>query len=230
MDDLQRVKNFLRGIQERSATETVPFDGGTAFLNERFPIIWDMNLLVVEDARSVTAASLVEDADEILGGRGMHHRKVEIGYTDEAERIAEEFQGYPGWERTQIVSMVLDRESDRAPIAGTAEEVPYEAIRELRIEITTRGPYANRGSYEFDQLIDKDLVWNETGNARHFVARLDGKIVSGCNLYMAGDVAQVEEVDTLEEARNKGFARAIVQAAIDAARGSGLHPDLHQRG
>ena len=53
--------------------------------------------------------------------------------------------------------------------------------------------------------------------ARFFCARVGGEIVSVCELYLDGEVAQIEDVNTLEEFRDRGLGRAVVQAAIDAA-------------
>ena len=53
--------------------------------------------------------------------------------------------------------------------------------------------------------------------ARFFCARVDGEIASMCELYVDGAIAQVEDVNTLEEFRNRGLARAVVQLAVDEA-------------
>lgn len=42
-----------------------------------------------------------------------------------------------------------------------------------------------------------------------------------CELYTIGPDAQIEYVDTLEEYRGRGVARAVILAAIDAARDAG---------
>jgi ribosomal protein S18 acetylase RimI-like enzyme len=57
----------------------------------------------------------------------------------------------------------------------------------------------------------------QRAGARFFCARADGEIVSLCELYLDGDVAQIEDVNTLEEFRDQGLGRAVVQAAIDTA-------------
>jgi GNAT superfamily N-acetyltransferase len=42
-----------------------------------------------------------------------------------------------------------------------------------------------------------------------------------CELYLDEGVAQIEDVNTLEEFRGRGLGRAVVQAAIDAAAEGG---------
>jgi predicted GNAT family acetyltransferase len=44
-----------------------------------------------------------------------------------------------------------------------------------------------------------------------------------CELYVHGDAAQVESVETLEEFRNRGAASAVVLAAVRAAREAGVN-------
>ncbi len=57
--------------------------------------------------------------------------------------------------------------------------------------------------------------------ARFFAVRLDGTLAGNCELYLDGADAQVEFVDTLEEFRGRGIARAVVLAAAEAARAAG---------
>ena len=46
---------------------------------------------------------------------------------------------------------------------------------------------------------------------------MDGVDASHATVYSDGRIAQVEDVATLEAYRNRGLARAVVSAAIDAA-------------
>ena len=57
--------------------------------------------------------------------------------------------------------------------------------------------------------------------ARFFCARVDDEIAAMCELYVRGSIAQIEDVNTLEEFRNRGLARARRAAAADAARAGG---------
>ena len=59
---------------------------------------------------------------------------------------------------------------------------------------------------------------------RCFGVRGDDRVVSGCHLYSDGVVAQVEDVSTLPECRGRGYARALVSAAIEPARAGGHEP------
>src|SRR4029078_5679572 len=56
---------------------------------------------------------------------------------------------------------------------------------------------------------------------RVFSSRVGDEIVAMCELYVRGSMAQIEDVNTLEEFRNRGLARAVVQRAADEARQAG---------
>ncbi|HUI37242.1 MAG TPA: GNAT family N-acetyltransferase, partial [Gaiellaceae bacterium] len=64
-------------------------------------------------------------------------------------------------------------------------------------------------------------VIGERVRARFFGAVVDGEVVSYSDLYQDGADAQIEDVGTLPERRDRGYASAVVLAAIEAARRDG---------
>ncbi len=56
---------------------------------------------------------------------------------------------------------------------------------------------------------------------RHFVGWLDAKPVAGATLFLGTGAAGIYHVDTLAEARGRGFGRAITAFALAAARKAG---------
>jgi ribosomal protein S18 acetylase RimI-like enzyme len=57
--------------------------------------------------------------------------------------------------------------------------------------------------------------------ARYFAILADGEVVSYTDLYQDGADAQIEDVGTLHEHRERGYASAVVLAAIEVARAEG---------
>ena len=57
--------------------------------------------------------------------------------------------------------------------------------------------------------------------ARFFVALVDGLAASSCELLSGGAVAQVEDVETFPQYRNRGLARAVIQRAVAEAERDG---------
>jgi N-acetylglutamate synthase-like GNAT family acetyltransferase len=75
-----------------------------------------------------------------------------------------------------------------------------------------------------DQLFDLNGRYAKAGGDRWFVAPADGEPQSCCCLLTDGRIGQVEDVGTLEQGRERGYAKAIVLAAVAAARADGNAP------
>ena len=69
------------------------------------------------------------------------------------------------------------------------------------------------------QLAAMDERFSARLAARDFVAPA-GRPTAACRLYSDGRTAQVDEVGTLEAARGRGLASAVVLAAVAAAQAS----------
>lgn len=222
MSDLERIDAFLHHISELASTDLIPFEGGLAYLNSNFPIIYDMNFLTVRSPETMTVGSVISACDDILGGRDLKHRKAEVMYEPEGAVLAEGFKKLEGWTVNTLITMKLTEEAHKALVPGVGEEVTYDELRGFREEGVRRGPYAS-SEEDVRQLVDKNRVWHDAVETKHFAARLDGRIASGCDLYIDGGIGQIEDVETFEEAQNKGLARAVVGSAAAAAVAAGCN-------
>lgn len=112
------------------------------------------------------------------------------------------------------------RDADRGAPTMEVGEASYEDVRALIVEAGVRDI---RGITREDaeMLADYDRVLGERIGARYFSARIDGEAAGYCRLFEQDAVACLEDVNTLEEYRGRGAARAVVGAAIDAARAGG---------
>ena len=130
------------------------------------------------------------------------------------------------------VLMVRRGGPDRPVGAIRAEEVSFAEVRPLLDEIHG-GATSATDTETVRMLTDYGGKLAETIGARFFAARVEGRLAGCCELYVDGDEAQVESVETLEEFRGRGLARAYVLAAADAGReaGAGLDPSVgrHRR-
>jgi predicted GNAT family acetyltransferase len=52
---------------------------------------------------------------------------------------------------------------------------------------------------------------------RCFARLVDGRVVSSCRLYSDGSIAQIEDVSTLPDHRQRGYAAAVVAKATGEA-------------
>jgi GNAT superfamily N-acetyltransferase len=217
MDEIAAFRAFDLARMSMLSTRTVAFDGGTAFFDDDYPERYISNVLVVE-AVNVPARRLLETAGDLLGGAGLSHRRIRMRDDDAAARSAPSFRaaGYAD-ERTRV--MVHRRPPDR-PAVVPAEEVRFDDVRELTEEIYRRE--LSTAPETATRFVEQHARWDAILGTRRFVARLGGEPVGQCELYAIGPDAQIEYVDTLEEHRGRGIARAVVLAALDAARSDGV--------
>jgi len=220
LSDLERALAFDRRIVERVSTDRIPFPGGVAYLDRRFPRRYDSNFLCVDDTRNATAQGLAAQADRILGGAGLDHRKIELSDPDAAEGLAFGFAEL-GYAIENTAVMVKRRAADRSSDLESIEEHGFDdEVRELQMETTRREKWGT------DEEVVTMLVGHhgelaKTIGARFFAARVDGRLAGSCELYLDGDEAQIESVDTLEEYRGRGLASAFVLRAAAEARAAG---------
>jgi GNAT superfamily N-acetyltransferase len=216
--EVGRCVAFLRDHAFR-VTRTGPAGRfGTALLYEELPRVWSLNYLLAErDLDEATAEALAAEAEELLGGAGLRHRKVEVLDEAAGERLAGEFQAL-GWHVERDLVQPHRRAVDREADISSVEEVDADTLAPVWAE-----------AMQMDFGSDDDVIRQLTEHkqvlaahgARFFAARVDGVLASYCDLYSDGRTAQIEAVQTLERFRNKGLARAVVSGALAAAETGG---------
>jgi GNAT superfamily N-acetyltransferase len=222
--DLARANAFGRVFLERTSTRVEPWRFGRAFFHADFPSRYDSNFLLVErPLGGAPAERLVAEADRLLST--FPHREIAIEDGDEGTAVAMDLAklGYRG---DRLVVMASRRPPDRTATTEV-EELPLDELRSLHLDLLRRDPASASAA---EPLADFLRVLRDGAGARFFAARADGQLAACCELYPGGDVAQVENVNTLEEFRGRGLARACVLRATDEARSSGsdlvfLHAD-----
>lgn len=215
MDDLERAFAMERRFDERLCTRQEPFAFGIAFFDEDHPDRFVSNFLCAEiDLDAADAESLMRAADDILGGAGYKHRMVLLRSEDHAVRMEPAFTA-AGYRADPIVLMGLRRASDRGP-SVQVEERTFAGARPVIHETYRRDERLE--PQHVDQFTDQHRAYEGTLGARFFVGLVDGEPAGVCELWMDEGDALVEHVDTLEEFRNRGVARSVVLAAIEAAR------------
>jgi len=219
MNDFKRCADFVHGMTARAATDTVPSRYGVAYLALDVPHVWSRNyLLATENLADVTADDLAGEAERIMGGAGLGHRKVELIDAEVGDRLADRFREL-GWNQECDVIMVAAREPDREVDTSLVEETTVDELVPAWAGSWTIDP-AVLGDTVIEQLIQNKRALSEVVEARFFAARVAGEIASYCELYSDGFTAQIENVLTLERFRNRGLARATVShARAEAERG-----------
>jgi ribosomal protein S18 acetylase RimI-like enzyme len=213
----ERALAFLRGIDERASTRIERFPFGTACLCPELPRVWSRNFVWVEAAIGEEAfPELVREAEALLAGVGLSHCRLVFVDDDSAARTAALLEP-SGW-RAQADSVMVYRGRTLAlPDHPRVQEVEADALRAASAAISRSDPDVRGGEETVQQLLAaSDLVTAAT-NERCFATLVDGSVASCCRLYSDGETGQIEEVGTLPEFRDGGFARAVVSNALRAS-------------
>ncbi len=216
MTDFDRAFDFMTRA-DMAGSRVEPFRFGTAVFTPELPLRHDSNYLLVESLPEGTAAAeLVEEAERIQGSAGFEHRLLFFRDAALGELFAPELVSL-GWRRDRHVLMAQRREPDRAVDTRIVSEVTEATLREARARQIRSYPW---GTPEVArQLLDAKL--RIPVQTRFFAVIVDGAVASYGDLYLDGDIAQVEDVATIPEERGRGYASAVVLHAVEKARAAG---------
>lgn len=207
-----------------AAGRTVTAAWGQAFLSPEIERTYDRNLLwIAGDGAGLSAAAIDANAERLLGGAGMAHRRivtepaadarlrpglVKLGY----EAGTHLFQVFAGGSAPEPAPGVAVEEASVEDVLAAAEEY-------LKTDPDT--PYG-RDPRTRRHLLEHYRGYGPAGaRERRFVVRDgdDDRIVAWARLWVRedGDQAQVEDVVVLASHRGRGYGRAVVAAATRAA-------------
>jgi GNAT superfamily N-acetyltransferase len=216
-DDRERIEAFLRWVVDATSTRIEPSAYGTALYNDRFPSYWDGNLLRVERSVDANAPQLIAEVDRLF--EGFSHREIVVLDEAAGSRLAPAFRR-EDWEVDRFVIMARQREPDRDP-DGPVEEGSFDDVYPLLLEVNLHGHGGmTKEAAEANAAVRRMLV--DLTGARFFVARVDDVLAGLCELYVHDDVAEIDNVHTLERFRGHGIARAVVGRAVREARDAGV--------
>lgn len=191
---------------ERSESSLV----GTAVFDEAVPRRLDSNFLRVEN--EADSGAVRTEAERL------RRRMIYVPDSEHGERLAPYFRER-GWLVRRHVLMAQLREPEREADVSLVREVEEPTLRAARHRVVTGQPWA-APEVMAELFAGKQLIGNRV-RARYFAVVLDGEVVSYTDLYQDGADAQIEDVGTLHEHREHGYASAVVQAAIAEARAAG---------
>jgi GNAT superfamily N-acetyltransferase len=221
--DRDALLAFELALDEEVCDEVHRESWGRLFLTPSAPLIWDANWVGIEQV-GMSVDQVVAIADDALGGEGFGHRTICMLDEADGRRIGEEMEAgaarWPRWE-VERTRYMLWRGGEVE--AGAAREVGIDQIEALRKALIGESMPAGIDDFEatVDQLFEINRRYGETAGDRWFVAPADGEPMSACCLLRGGGLAQVEDVGTLAPARERGYAKAIVTAAVAAAQAAG---------
>jgi ribosomal protein S18 acetylase RimI-like enzyme len=208
-EDVARAFAFMRR-GDMAGTTTEATRVGTAVFDERLPTRWDSNYLLVErDA----------DPDEIAAEVERLRRPQAIVPDEELGATLAPAMADRPFVVVRHVVMVHRRVPDRSPDLARVREVDHTALRPLRTRLILAQRWGSPETAE--ALLDAKPLIGERMTARFFAAYDGDEIVAFTDLYQDGAEAQIEDVATAPEHRNRGHASAVVLRAIEEAHAAG---------
>lgn len=205
----ERARAWRRTVLDGICDDVTDWEHGSALRASRHPTYWSYNIVAVEGDPRMICAELIAVADDALGGLG--HRQIEFDEIAPAERLRADFEA-AGWRATRLVWMHHEH-TPELESALAIEEVPYEAVRALRVAW-------HEEEFPGDELaghLDEAREVDELHGAR-VLAHLDGGAIVGYSqLEQVGDGALVAAVYVQREHRGRGIGTAVTLGAITAA-------------
>lgn len=218
VSDYERAFAFQTDVLRRTSSREQRLPWGTAFFHDGFPLRYDANMAIADrPLGTVTAEDVVATLDEAYDG--FRHREVEFASASDGDAIAMGM-GEHGYAIEQMLVMALRRDPDREPDLAAVEELEIAEMRPFTAEVTRREPWGREAGIAEMMASFRQVLVDGVG-ARFFAQRVDGQLAGSCELYVDGDAAQIEDVNTLEEFRGRGVARNVVLRAADEARKAG---------
>jgi ribosomal protein S18 acetylase RimI-like enzyme len=216
--DFERALSFVHLVQDRTSTRIEPFPWGSTVFNDDVPERYYSNFVrlpLLPDG--VDAGAVAREAD--IAQANLLHRQILMDRAGDGERLAAGLAGH-GYEGYASALLALRRAPYRDGDPDAVEQVSFAEIRPFEVEVSRRmltdAPVAVA-----ERFADLRSTIHRAMNGRFYAQRIDGQIAGVCELYVDGTVAQIENVDTLEEFRGRGVARNIMVRAVREARAAG---------
>ncbi len=180
--------------------------------------MWQLNAIHVDDP-ATGAGTLMREADEVQ--HALAHRKLVVHDQGLGERLAPALEG-AGWNVFRLLVMVQRRAPERAFPDGAGAEVERAQGAAALAAFRREQPFGWQAA-AVRQLAAMDERYGRALDARDFASPPDDPACC-CRLYMDVELAQVDEVGTVEARRRRGHASAAVLAATRHASAAGRGP------
>lgn len=209
-DRAGRARAFDPSLVQRRAGAVLPVAGGFAVVDPRVPASYQHNCLWV--STSVSAHTVVEEADRTLGS--LVHRRVVFDGVAPPEGLA--------WNIEDLRLMLLDpgappRAHSMAPVLTVTSDV---MARLWRPSWRRQLPEVPDG--DIDDLIRREPLDDAFVRVIDLAVLGDDETpVAGAQLRIDGATASIDAVLTDPGHRGRGYATAVVGAAIERATAAG---------
>ncbi|TCK20107.1 GNAT family N-acetyltransferase [Pseudonocardia endophytica] len=216
LDDAGRGRLLQPSILRRTATREVGIAGGVAVLTDSVPSSMLHNQLLV--GPGVDTATLVAEADRVLGGAGLTHAAAYVlaPAPGDADALRAD-----GWRIEDLVTMCAPV-ADLPDATGTelVETVDLDELRPL-FDASWRERVPGITDDQAAHLTDRYRIEDAVVALHCYAVREGDRVVATCLLKRDGGTAWLDAVETVPDARRRGHANALIRAAAATARDAG---------
>jgi GNAT superfamily N-acetyltransferase len=217
-NDLTQIHRFLRRTEESVCDRVQPTAHGAAMLTPSLSLVWQLNAIHVDDPHA-DAEALVREADELQ--RSLGHRKLVVHDEALGTRLAPRLEAL-GWNVFRLLVMVQRRPPEREVAPGAGAEIRRAEGAAALAAFRREQPFGWQEE-AVRQLGAMDERYGLALEAHDFASPPDDPACA-CRLYSDGELAQFDEVGTVEARRGRGHATAAVLAATEYAQAAGRSP------
>lgn len=204
----ERIRDFRRRLERDAAQRVVETTHGIACLSPSIPNVYDHNFLSVETA-TAPAEVLATEADAVME----EHRHRRVIVQDGSPGLAESFAALGYALQTHLV-LEHGRSPDRRADTSMVREVPFEDLEAPRSRSVLGEPWGGEEIARELNRAKRDIA--AAVPTTYFGAFVADTLAGWCELRVRDGVAQIEDVEVLEEFRGRGLGRAVVQHAVEA--------------
>jgi ribosomal protein S18 acetylase RimI-like enzyme len=204
-----RARAWRDGAHAAVCDVIEPWAHGTVVRATRYPSYYDFNVVRVEDDPAMGVDALVAFADEALAG--LEHRRVDFDLVSVAEPLRPGFEA-EGWKVVRLLWMRHETPPPPGPDIAV-QEVPYDAVHELRVAWHEEESPGQDGSAYHVQAREVAL----RREVQVLAVREAGAPVAFAQLEHDGDAAEIAQVYVHPRYRGGGRGTAMTRAAIQAA-------------
>jgi ribosomal protein S18 acetylase RimI-like enzyme len=206
----QRARDWHHGSHAAVCDLIEPWDHGTVIRAARYPTYYSFNVVRVEDEPGMSAGELTGFAVQGLSGLG--HLRLDFEQIEAADSRRAALEAL-GWKASRLLWMHHDLPLPPAPAEIEVEEVPYDAVDELRLAWHLEE--ADGSEYELFKLAAREVAM--TRDVRLLAVREGERPIAFAQLERAGSGAEITQVYVHPDRRGGGRGTAMTRAAILAA-------------
>ena len=206
----QRARDWHYDSHAAVCDHLEPWEHGTVIRAARYPTYYSFNAVRVEDEPGMSAEELTAFAAGELAG--LEHLRLDFQQIDAAESRRAALAAL-GWKATRLLWMHHEEPLPPAPEEIEVEEVPYEAVDELRLAWHLEED--DGSEYEQFKLAAREV--SMTRDVRVLAVREDGGPIAFAQIEWAGTGAEITQVYVHPDRRGGGRGTAMTRAAVLAA-------------